>query len=71
MLTKKLIFSCVYSYPKYSDLPAAGFLVNFIALILIAYVSMVIYLVTKPDFQRQPLPEEQVINLNFDLTSNN
>ncbi len=69
--TKHLIFCASFRYPKYTEKTAAGFLVNFVALILVAYVSLVVYLVTKPDFKRQPLPEEQVINLNFDLTSNN
>lgn len=72
-LNEKAIFALngQDGYPKYTEKTAAGFLVNFVALILVAYVSLVVYLVTKPDFKRQPLPEEQVINLNFDLTSNN
>ena len=37
--------------PNYSDLPGGGILANLIALILVAYVSLVVYLVTKPDFQ--------------------
>ncbi|KAJ6216048.1 hypothetical protein RDWZM_010548 [Blomia tropicalis] len=56
---------------KYSDLSGAGILTNVIAIVLVAFVSMVVYLVTRPDFKRIPLPEEQVISLNFDLTSNN
>ena len=49
----------------------AGVLTNLVGLILVGYVSLVVYLVTKPEFKRNPLPEEQVINLNFDLSSNN
>ncbi|KAH9511752.1 hypothetical protein DERF_010184 [Dermatophagoides farinae] len=40
-----------------------------IGLLLCVYGALIIYLVTKPEYQRRPLPEEQVINLSFDLAS--
>jgi hypothetical protein len=38
-------------------------LANFLGIFIIAFVILVIYLVTKPDYKRQPAPEEDHIQL--------
>lgn len=47
----------IFSLKKYSDYPAAGLLINLVAILLIAYASLVLYLVTRPDWIRIPLSE--------------
>ncbi|XP_076439653.1 putative transmembrane ascorbate-dependent reductase CYB561 homolog [Babylonia areolata] len=41
-----------------------GILVNFLGVFVIAFVVLVIYLVTKPEYKRPPAPEEDHIPLN-------
>ena len=41
-----------------------GYLVNAIGLLLVALGALVVYIVTKPDYAREPLPEEQHIQMN-------
>ena len=66
-----MIEICVENSPSYSSMAWNGILTNMIGLLLCLYGGTIIYLVTKPEYQRRPLPEEQVINLSFDLASNN
>lgn len=46
---------------KYQELPAEGLLVNFIGIILVVFGSLVVYLVTEPQYKRQPRPEDEIL----------
>ena len=48
----------IFSLPNYSQLPAAGILINVSALLLILYASLVVYCVTKPEFKRFPISKD-------------
>jgi len=42
----------------YSALPAEGLVINFLGLSLVAFTGLVVYLATKPEYKRQPAPDE-------------
>ncbi|GAB0099884.1 cytochrome b reductase 1 [Sergentomyia squamirostris] len=46
---------------NYANLPAQGVLVNFIALFVVLFTSLVIYLTTQSHFKRQPLAEDAIL----------
>ncbi|RWS23289.1 cytochrome b561-like isoform X1 [Leptotrombidium deliense] len=60
-LTEKAFFSLKTKGAEYKDKPAASYLINFLGLTIVVFGSVVGYLVTKEDYKRQPLPDEQVI----------
>jgi len=62
-LTEKAFFSV----QGYSSFVPEGYLVNAIGLLLVALGAVVVYVVTKPDYAREPLPEEQHIRMTEDL----
>ena len=49
---------------SYKDFVSETFLINTIGLVLIALGATVVYIVTNPNFARQPLPEEEHIQLS-------
>lgn len=55
-LNEKAIFA--FKNPSYSSMAWNGILTNMIGLLLCVYGALIIYLVTKPEYQRRPLPEE-------------
>ncbi|UXI22409.1 hypothetical protein NH340_JMT08352 [Sarcoptes scabiei] len=57
-LNEKAIFA--FKNPAYSSLAMNGILTNSIGLLLCIYCSLVVFLVTKIEYQRKPLPEEQI-----------
>ncbi|XP_027205209.2 transmembrane ascorbate-dependent reductase CYB561-like isoform X2 [Dermatophagoides pteronyssinus] len=55
-INEKAIFA--FKNPSYSSMAWNGILTNMIGLLLCLYGGTIIYLVTKPEYQRRPLPEE-------------
>ncbi|XP_014681556.1 PREDICTED: putative cytochrome b561 [Priapulus caudatus] len=45
---------------------AEGTFINILGLLLVAFAGLVIYLVINPKYKRQPLPEEEMIQLSQD-----
>ncbi|XP_059608769.1 transmembrane ascorbate-dependent reductase CYB561 [Phlebotomus argentipes] len=45
----------------YANLPAQGILVNFIALFVILFAGLVVYLATESRYKRQALPEDAIL----------
>ncbi|XP_076328020.1 transmembrane ascorbate-dependent reductase CYB561-like isoform X2 [Tachypleus tridentatus] len=60
-ITEKLVFSLKSSY---KDLPGTAVLGNILGVVLVCFGILIVYLVTTPQFKRQPLPEE----VNLQLT---
>uniref|UniRef100_A0A1L8E017 Putative cytochrome b n=1 Tax=Nyssomyia neivai TaxID=330878 RepID=A0A1L8E017_9DIPT len=56
-LTEKIFFA----EKNYATLPAQGVLVNFIAIFVVIFTGLVIYLATENRFKRQPLPEDAIL----------
>uniref|UniRef100_A0A1B0CGU1 Cytochrome b561 domain-containing protein n=1 Tax=Lutzomyia longipalpis TaxID=7200 RepID=A0A1B0CGU1_LUTLO len=56
-LTEKIFFA----EKSYSTLPAQGVLVNFIAVFIVIFTGLVVYLATETRFKRQPLPEDAIL----------
>ncbi|XP_066996757.1 transmembrane ascorbate-dependent reductase CYB561 [Anabrus simplex] len=50
-----------WAVKDYKDLPPEGLLVNFIGVILMVFGSLVVYLVTEPQFKRHPRPEDEIL----------
>ncbi|XP_012942274.1 cytochrome b561 [Aplysia californica] len=49
---------------NYSGLPPEGILVNSLGIILLVFTGLVVYLVTRPEYKRQPSPEEDHVPLD-------
>lgn len=58
-------YSPMYLYCRqgYMAFVPEGYLVNIIGLLLVALGGLIVYIVTKPEYARQPLPEEQHIRM--------
>ncbi|KAJ1136652.1 hypothetical protein NDU88_003067 [Pleurodeles waltl] len=61
-INEKLIFSLGNSY---SQLPIEGVLANVLALLLLAFCITIGYVVTRDEWKRPPLPEEQALSMDF------
>jgi len=48
---------------EYSKFVSEGLLMNSVGLLLIILVVAVVFIVTNPNYKRQPLPDEEVIPL--------
>lgn len=48
----------------YSHLSPEGILINCLGVILVVFTGLVVYLVTKPEYKRQPAPEEDHVPLD-------
>ncbi|KAI8516179.1 hypothetical protein Bbelb_069920 [Branchiostoma belcheri] len=62
-LTEKLLFSIADTY---STFPPEGILVNCLGLILVLFGGFVGFIATKEEWKRQPLAEEQPINMSIE-----
>lgn len=59
-ITEKMVFHHKLTYPTKDPL---GILVNFLGVFIIAFVVLVVYLVTKQEYRRPPAPEEDHMQL--------
>ncbi|RWS12002.1 cytochrome b561-like isoform X2, partial [Dinothrombium tinctorium] len=66
-ITEKALFSI--GAAEYKKLPSAAFVLNFLGLSIVVFGLLVTFLVTREDYKRQPLPEEQNIQTSRDQTS--
>ena len=57
-----IIFHCRVA--KYSQYSSEGIVVNLLGVDLVALAIVVVYLVAHPSYARQPLPEEERIQLS-------
>ncbi|CAH1238261.1 CYB561 [Branchiostoma lanceolatum] len=62
-LTEKLLFSIADTYSKFAP---EGILVNCLGLTLVLFGVFVGFIATKEEWKRQPLPEEQPINMSIE-----
>ncbi|KAM4622479.1 transmembrane ascorbate-dependent reductase CYB561 [Discoglossus pictus] len=61
-ITEKLLFT----FPtEYSNLPREGVLANVLGLLLVAFGLVIGYIVTRDEWKRPPLPEEQALSIDF------
>ncbi|XP_046573335.1 transmembrane ascorbate-dependent reductase CYB561-like isoform X2 [Haliotis rubra] len=58
-ITEKVIFSKI----SYSSFIPEGVLLNCLGLTIVAFVTLVVFLVTRPEFKRPPGPEEEHLQL--------
>ncbi|XP_075033466.1 transmembrane ascorbate-dependent reductase CYB561 [Mixophyes fleayi] len=61
-LTEKLLFALP---EEYSKLPAEGVLCNTLGLLLVAFGLVMSYILTRDEWRRPPLPEEQALSIDF------
>ncbi|KAM5136042.1 transmembrane ascorbate-dependent reductase CYB561 isoform 1-T3 [Mantella aurantiaca] len=61
-LTEKVLFSI---QNEYSQLPAEGVLINVLGLLLVAFGMVIVYILTREEWRRPPLPEEQALSIDF------
>lgn len=61
-INEKLIFNLGASY---SQLPVEGVLANALGLLLLAFGVTIGYVVTRDEWKRPPLPEEQALSMDF------
>ncbi|XP_035688206.1 cytochrome b561-like isoform X1 [Branchiostoma floridae] len=62
-LTEKLLFTINDTYSSFAP---EGILVNCLGLTLVLFGGFVGYIATREDWKRQPLPEEQPINMSIE-----
>lgn len=53
--------SCRFRGASITDLPSEGLLVNFMGLSIVVFGVLVLFLATKSDFKRKPLPEDTML----------
>lgn len=58
LLTINLLLNREQEYKNY---PKEGMFVNFLGLLFIFYGGLVVFMVTKPEFKREPKPEDGVL----------
>ncbi|XP_063816076.1 transmembrane ascorbate-dependent reductase CYB561 [Pseudophryne corroboree] len=61
-LTEKLLFTIP---DEYSKLPGEGVLCNSLGLLLVAFGLVIGYILTRDEWRRPPLPEEQALSIDF------
>ncbi|KAK3101507.1 hypothetical protein FSP39_004087 [Pinctada imbricata] len=63
-ITEKALFTnCFTKNFHYSALPSEGLVINFLGVAIVVLVALVIYVVTRPEYKRQPSPDEEHIQL--------
>lgn len=58
-ISEKAFFAMPNS--EYSKFPSQALLVNCIGLLITAYGTLVVYMVTEPSYKREPLPEDTML----------
>lgn len=61
-LTEKVLFSIP---DQYSQLPPEGVLINVLGLLLVAFGMVIVYILTREEWRRPALPEEQALSIDF------
>ncbi|XP_018410689.1 PREDICTED: cytochrome b561 [Nanorana parkeri] len=61
-LTEKALFT---KELKYSELPPEGVLINSLGVLLVAFGMVIGYILTREEWKRPPLPEEQALSIDF------
>lgn len=61
-LTEKVLFSIPDTYSK---MAAEGVLINALGLLLVAFGMVIAYILTREEWRRPPLPEEQALSIDF------
>ncbi|XP_053672632.1 plasma membrane ascorbate-dependent reductase CYBRD1 [Anopheles nili] len=56
-----LLEKAIFAVPDYAVLPPQGILINTIGLLFIVYGGLVVFLVTKYQYKRHPLPEDVML----------
>ncbi|KAI1299226.1 Plasma membrane ascorbate-dependent reductase CYBRD1 [Halotydeus destructor] len=70
-INEKAIFSLNgKALPNYSSLPSAAIVCNLLGMTVVAFALVVGFIVTKYEYKRQPLPEEQTISVPMEETQN-
>ena len=54
---------CVSCSSKYNTKNSEGILVNCLGVVLVALAAVMVYIITNPAYKRQPLPEEEQMQL--------
>ncbi|XP_062592405.1 transmembrane ascorbate-dependent reductase CYB561-like [Saccostrea cucullata] len=62
-ITEKALFTDFYAHFKYSAFPTETYIINFLGLTIVSLIGLVVYVVTRPEYKRQPSPEEEHIQL--------
>ncbi|OCT62269.1 transmembrane ascorbate-dependent reductase CYB561 isoform X2 [Xenopus laevis] len=52
-------------FSEYSSHPAEGILVNSLGVLLVVFGAVIAYILTREDWRRPPLPEEQALSMDF------
>lgn len=61
-LTEKVLFT---KELKYSEKPPEGILINALGVLLVAFGMVIGYIITREEWRRPPLPEEQALSIDF------
>ncbi|KAM4032713.1 transmembrane ascorbate-dependent reductase CYB561 [Anomaloglossus baeobatrachus] len=61
-LTEKMLFALPDDYSK---LPSEGVLANSLGLLLVVFGLVIAYILTRDEWRRPPLPEEQALSIDF------
>ncbi|XP_022304568.2 putative transmembrane ascorbate-dependent reductase CYB561 homolog [Crassostrea virginica] len=62
-MTEKALFTDFYSSFKYSSFGMETYIINFLGVTIVSLVALVVYVVSRPEYKRQPSPEEEHIQL--------
>ena len=52
-----------YFFSKYSSFGTETYIINFLGVTIVSLVALVVYVVSRPEYKRQPSPEEEHIQL--------
>lgn len=55
------IMFCFFRGTTYKEYPKEGLFGNFLGILFVVYAGLVVYMVTKPEYKRQPKPEDGVL----------
>lgn len=62
-ITEKALFTDFFAHIKYSSFVTETYIINFLGLTILTLVVLVVYVVTRPEYKRQPSAEEEHIQL--------
>lgn len=62
-ITEKALFMMNSNVLAYASKPPEGILMNCLGVVIVTLISLVIYIVTRPEYKREPSPDEEHIEL--------